>query len=128
MGMENRLAFSLVQFCAESSTVLQWIYGSENRQQTFIANRVAEILETCQTSQWRPVPESVHPADDKTNRLKVDVFILFPLFSCFMNFQLTNENSIFLNEIEQGGRLPRAYSPPSFTKMRFRRLYAFFYC
>ena len=47
----------------DGSTVLQWIYGSANRQQVFVANRVAKILETSQPSQWRHVPGVFNPAN-----------------------------------------------------------------
>ena len=42
---EQRLPITSTHLWTDSSTVLQWIYGSEKKQPIFIANRVAEILE-----------------------------------------------------------------------------------
>ena len=68
---EHRITLSRTLFWTDSSTVLQWIYGSANRQQIFVANRVAEILETSQPCQWQHVPGILNPADDDTRGLKV---------------------------------------------------------
>ena len=50
----------------DSSTTLQWIRNSEQRQQIFVAHRVSEILENTQAAQWRHCPGEINPADDGT--------------------------------------------------------------
>ena len=47
-----------------SSSVLQWIRSRRCRFQTFVVNRVGEILESTSNSQWRHVPDKLlYPAD-----------------------------------------------------------------
>ena len=45
-----------------------------NRQQIFVANRMAEMLETSQSCQLRHVPGILNSADDGTRGLKVSDF------------------------------------------------------
>ena len=49
----------------DSSTVLQWL-ASADKQPVFVANRVAEILETTTIDQWFHVPTANNPADAGT--------------------------------------------------------------
>ena len=49
---------------SDSSTVLQWIRSPSRRYPTFIANRVAEIQDSTNTSQRRHVPGRLNVADD----------------------------------------------------------------
>ena len=49
---------------SDSSTVLQWIRSPSRRHPTFIANRVAEIQDSTNTSQRRHVPGRLNVADD----------------------------------------------------------------
>ena len=79
ISREHRITLSHTLFWTNSSTVLQWIYGSANRQQVFVSNRVAEILETSQPCQWRHVPGISNPADDGTRGLKVSDFTVSPV-------------------------------------------------
>ena len=53
----------------DSSTVLQWIHSTSRRHPTFIANRVAEIQESTDPSQWRHVPGCLNVADDGSRGL-----------------------------------------------------------
>ena len=59
-------------FWADSTTVLQWIHSSHRKQQLFVANRVAEILDTTNVSQWNHVSGINNPADIGTRANKVD--------------------------------------------------------
>ena len=45
-----------------SSTVLQWLKGAHKKQQVFVANRTAEILENSPMDQWRHVKGVENPA------------------------------------------------------------------
>ena len=45
----------------DSSTVLQWLVSAD-KQPVFVANRVAEILETTTIDQWFTVPTANNPA------------------------------------------------------------------
>ena len=63
---EQRLTINAIHLWTDSTTVLQWIYGSHQRQQVFVANRVAEILENTQAHQWNHCPGEWNPADDGT--------------------------------------------------------------
>ena len=63
---EHRLTINAIHLWTDSTTALQWIYGSHQRQQVFVANRVAEILENTQAHQWNHCPGEWNPADDGT--------------------------------------------------------------
>ena len=52
----------------DSSTVLQWL-ASADKQPVFVANRVAEILETTTIDQWFHVPTANNPANAGTRGL-----------------------------------------------------------
>ena len=57
---------------SDSTTVLQWIHSSHRKQQVFVANRVAEILDTTNVSQWNLVSGINNPADIGTRAINVD--------------------------------------------------------
>ena len=59
-------------FWTDSTTVLQWIHSSHRKQQVFVANRVAEILDTTNVSQWNHVSGINNPADIGTRAINVD--------------------------------------------------------
>ena len=47
----------------DSTTVLQWLHASNNKQPVFVANRVGEILENSTIDQWRHVEGKLNSAD-----------------------------------------------------------------
>ena len=55
-----------------STTALQWLHASNNKQLVFVANRVAEILENSTIDQWRHVEGNLNPADIGTRGMKVE--------------------------------------------------------
>ena len=59
-------------FWTDSTTVLQWIHSSHRKQQMFVANTVAEILDTTNVSQWNQVGGINNPADIGTRAINVD--------------------------------------------------------
>ena len=69
---ESNLPISQTFFCcSDSSTVIEWIRNSHKRQQSFIANRVSEVIETTTVHQWRRCPGDINPADDATKGIPI---------------------------------------------------------
>ena len=58
-------------FWADSTTTLNWISSKRCKFHVYVANRVGEILETTEPSQWKYVPTALNPADDCTRGLNV---------------------------------------------------------
>ena len=59
-------------FWTDSTTVLQWIHSSHRKQQVFVANRVADILDTFNVSQWNHMSGINNPADIGTRAIYVE--------------------------------------------------------
>ena len=62
-------------FWSDSCIVLQWIRSSQKKQPVFVANRVAEILDTCTVDQWYYVPTDMNPADIGTRGISIEGLI-----------------------------------------------------
>ena len=56
----------------DSTTVLQWLHASNNKQPVFVANRVAEIFGNSTIDQWRRVEGKMNPADIGTRGMTVE--------------------------------------------------------
>ena len=56
----------------DSSTVLQWLQAAHKKQQVFVANRAAEILENSSMDQWRHVKGVENPADIGTREMSIE--------------------------------------------------------
>ena len=69
---EHDIKFSEVFMWSDSTTVLQWLRSADQKHPVFIANRVAEILDTTTIDQWRNVPGVTNPADLGTRGLKAN--------------------------------------------------------
>ena len=69
---EHDIEVDLIVHWTDSTTVLQWLHASNNKQPVFVANRVAEILENSTIDPWRHVEGKMNPADIGTRRLTVE--------------------------------------------------------
>ena len=69
---EHEMKINSYSFWSESTTVLQWIHISHRKQQLFVANRVAEILDTTDVSQWKHVSGINNPVDIGTRAINIE--------------------------------------------------------
>ena len=69
---EHELKIRSCSFWSDSTTVLQWIHSSHRKQQVFVANRVAEILDTTDVSQWKHLSGINNSADIGTRAINVE--------------------------------------------------------
>ena len=69
---EHSLYFHKTYMWSDSTTVIQWIRSSNEKQPTFVANRVAEILDTSTVDEWHHVAGAKNPADLATRGLHFD--------------------------------------------------------
>ena len=69
---EHEMRINSCSFWSDSTTVLQWIHSSHRKQQVFVANRVAEILDTTDVSQWKHVSGINNPADIGTRAINIE--------------------------------------------------------
>ena len=75
---KHEMKINNCSFWSDSTTVLQWIHSSHRKQQVFVANRVAEILDTTDVSQWKQQYFTVeissinNPADIGTRAINVE--------------------------------------------------------
>ncbi|XP_032311954.1 uncharacterized protein LOC116656446 [Drosophila ananassae] len=63
---ENSVEISKYVLWTNFKTVLHWISSTHRRYKHFVGNRVAEILESTEVSQWRWVPTAENVADVAT--------------------------------------------------------------
>lgn len=63
-----------IEYCrlwTDSTIVLQYLNQSSKRFKTFVANRIAEILDYSTVEEWSHVPGSLNPADWSTRGMKI---------------------------------------------------------
>ena len=60
---EIDLPIERVRYWSDSTLTLQYIKNTKNRLKIFVANRVAEILESSDPEDWAHVPGDINPAD-----------------------------------------------------------------
>ena len=65
------LSVSIVFMSTDSTTVLQWI-NPTSKQSVFVANRVAELLQSTSYDQWIHVLSRDNPADTGTRGITAD--------------------------------------------------------
>jgi hypothetical protein len=70
IAKELQLKFSKRMFWTDSQTALSWIKSDHRKYKTFVANRVADILETTITSEWNWIPGRRNVADEATKKIK----------------------------------------------------------
>ena len=58
---EHSIHFHKIYMWSDSTTVIQWIRSSNEKQPTFVANRVAEILDSSTVDEWHHVAGSKQP-------------------------------------------------------------------
>ncbi|XP_032798702.1 uncharacterized protein LOC116935517 [Daphnia magna] len=71
---EHDLTFGKTTYWSDSTTVLSWIKSGSCRFQTYVGNRIGEILETSSSSEWNYVPSTANPADDSSRGLDATEF------------------------------------------------------
>ncbi|XP_038131095.1 uncharacterized protein LOC119776626 [Cyprinodon tularosa] len=62
-------------FWTDSTIVLHYIRNEDKRYQTFVANRVSQIREVSQVTQWKHVCTELNPADDVSRGLSAEELI-----------------------------------------------------
>lgn len=60
-------------FWSDSQTVLAWIKSSPRDYHTFVAQRLGEIAESTNTSEWKWVPTNLNPADYATRFTEIPI-------------------------------------------------------
>ena len=120
---EQRIDINSTLMWTDSTTALQWIQGSDKRQQIFVAQRVAEILESTQASQWNHCPGPLNPADDGTRGIPLSEFsnksrwFTGPKFICepecnWPKLQLNDANTDTLQLNDQTGHMNEIATTP----------------
>ena len=69
---EHELKINSCSFRSDSNILLQWIHSSHRKQQVFVANRVAERLDTTDVSQWKHVSGINNPEDIGTRAINIE--------------------------------------------------------
>ena len=69
---EHDVKIDKIYHWTDSSTVLQWLQAAHKKQQVFVANRAAEILEHSSMDQWRHVKGVENPADIGTRGMSIE--------------------------------------------------------
>ena len=67
----SRLKIDSITFWTDSMIVLHYLRAIDKRQDRFVANRIAKILELSTKEQWRHVPSKDNPADLASRGLRV---------------------------------------------------------
>ena len=60
---EHDIQIDQIVHWTDSTTIHQWLHSVDKKQQVFVANRVAEILEGSTIDQWRHVERKLNPSD-----------------------------------------------------------------
>lgn len=71
---EHNVKFDKLVLWTDNTAVWYWIKSETKRYKQFVANRLSEILELTNPSNWMWVPTDMNPADDATRSNKVPEF------------------------------------------------------
>ena len=69
---EHEMKINSCSFWSDSTAVLQWTHISHRKQQVFLANCAAEILDTTDVSHWKHVSAINNPADIGTKAINIE--------------------------------------------------------
>ena len=69
---KHDLRIDKIYHWTDSSTVLKWLQAAHKKQQVFVANSAAEILENSSMDPWRHVKRVENPADIGTRRMSIE--------------------------------------------------------
>ena len=69
---EHDVRIEKIYHWVDSSSVLQWLQAAHKKQQVFVANRAAEILENSSMDQWRHFKGVENPADIGTRGMSIE--------------------------------------------------------
>ena len=69
---EHDLPINSVTHWTDSVTVLQWLNSADKRQNVFVANRAAEILETSTIDEWKHIRGELNPSDIGTRGITIE--------------------------------------------------------
>ena len=71
---EHDYVIGSIYFWTDSMTVLLWIQSYAQKHQVFVANRVAEIMDSSTVDQWNHVPGDWNRADIGTRGVTITQF------------------------------------------------------
>ena len=74
--MKKELNVSQDIYWMDSMTVIRYINNKQAGFQTFVANSVQAIRDRTEISQWKYVDSKDNPADDASQGMKIDKFLL----------------------------------------------------
>ena len=86
LSKELEIELDTSVYWVDSQIVLWYLNRSDQRFQTYVANRVAKIMDHSEVTQWRYVPSEENPGDDTsrgltaTDLLKLDRWVHGPEF------------------------------------------------
>ena len=70
--IEHDIRIDKIYHWTGSSTVLQWLQAAHKKEQVFVANRTAEILENSSMDQWRHVKGVENLVDIGTRKMSIE--------------------------------------------------------
>ena len=69
---ERDLLIDSVTHWTDSNTALQWLHSADRKQNGFVANRAAEILEASTIDQWKHIKGELNPSDIGTRGITIE--------------------------------------------------------